>query len=171
MTNIESTCYPHLIATFDGPVTSSDIVGDLTLVTDTLTFKVKPTDLDHLGETVIIFGGIVGDAYLMDTTLFDKKFEHTVYTVVQEPTTNALPGFATPLEDLKIMAESSFSYSLPEVTDVEIFDQVITVTLDNTGKEWLILSDDKRRVYTEPGASTSGLVGDYVFTITLNDGY
>ena len=114
----------------------------------------------------------MSDAYVMDSSLTDLKFSYKLYAVINPPSGNTLPSFATPLQQLQIEAERAYSYTLPEIVDPEIPDQFMTVKLENdSGIEWLLLSEDQKRVYTEAGLSTAMKMGNYVFNVVLNDGY
>ena len=103
LTDIEKTCYPKLFVTLQAPLSVADLVQeDIPNIPETLSLRVLPLELDALNEALTVYGGIVSDAYTMDDSLSDSKFESTLYTVVDAPTAddNDLPYFETPVGDV-----------------------------------------------------------------------
>ena len=117
MTDIEKSCYPHLYTTFDGPGSEENIVSDLALVSTELEYTFRIDSNENIGETITIFGSTVSDVYHIDSSYGDTKYEHTLYAVIQAPSSNTLPVFATEIPKLFIEAEYPFSFTLPEIID------------------------------------------------------
>ena len=156
------------------PIARDSIVSDLSTVPETFQLRVLLKVLEDLGGTIVLFGGVVSDAYTMDSTLKDDQFGHTMYARVEQPTSNTLPKFnVTSLPDLEIYAELAFNYTLPETIDPEMPDQTLTVSVSpqQSGNTWLKVSSDSKELYTEAGASTAFKMGTYSFTVKLNDGF
>ena len=119
MDDIQATCYPSLHAQFSKYL---QVRGDSSLVPIGLRLRLMVTSLEALGEPETIYGNVVSDAFIIDNTLTDSRFSYTLYVVVDPPSANNLPEFATPLEKLQIQAERAFTYTLPEIIDPQIPD-------------------------------------------------
>ena len=129
--------------------------------------------MPSLGESYEIFGSAASDVFRMDPTLFDDIYSHTAYIKFKTVAPNTLPEFVTPMEKLTIIAESAFSYELPEIYDAERIDQpIIVVTIKSPdGITWLKISEDYKTIFAEAGPSTANQQGTYFFEVILNDGY
>ena len=122
----------------------------------------------------MLFGGVVGDAYAMDSTLKDDQFGHTMYARVEQPTFNTLPKFVvSSLPDMQIYAELASNYTLPDTIDPEMPDQTLSVKVSSSQADtsWLKVSADSKQLYTDAGTSTAFKMGTYSFAVGLNDGF
>lgn len=71
MTDIEKTCYPVLVSSFEGPASTDSITTPFDQILETLAYRVKISDVATEGETIKVFGAVVSDAYVYNEELID----------------------------------------------------------------------------------------------------